>query len=144
MSKLDKALRDLPPDETTFVIDVIGEVTKRRFLGEFTCKIPTIKDQCMMDKHRSYLNGEFSDNLEPGTLKFNKMVAYLRYTLKDVPSFWKKVDMGYELRDPNVIEEVYNQVLAFEDKWLKQVWDDVPEETEEDGNEEKQNPQAEG
>lgn len=106
------------------MIDVTGEVTKKRYVGEFTCRIPRKKEQCLIDKHRAFLNGGMADQLEPGTLKFHHMVAYLRYTIDDkvCPKWWKDSDLGYEMFDVAVIEEVYNKVLEFEVEWLKQVW----------------------
>jgi hypothetical protein len=50
------------------------------------------------------------------------MIAYLRFTLIDTPLFWRNADLGYDLRDDNVIEAVYDEVMAFENEWLKKVW----------------------
>ena len=115
-------IEDLPETVHTFQLDVDGNVTKKRFLGEFTCKIPSIKDQAMIAKYEAALNGEFPVYLNAGVLKVHKQIAYLKFTLTDVPRFWRDSEGGYALRDPNVIEAVYNEVLAFEDKWMEQIW----------------------
>ena len=76
----------------------------------------------MAAKHEAMLNGEYGPFLPEGIRKMHKMIAYLRYTLIDCPTFWKEADLGYSLRDPNVVNEVYDQVLAHEDRWLEAIW----------------------
>ena len=119
---------ELPPMEKSFQIEVSGGFTKKRFVGDFTCRIPNIKDQCLIEKHRAFLNGDMVNQLPPGVLKTHQMIAYLRYTLTEYPKFWKDSDLGYELRDLNVIEDIYNKVLEFEESWMAQVWGDDREE----------------
>ncbi len=131
MSKT-KLPETLPDTTHVFEIDIVGRVTKKTYRGEFQCKIATIKDQAMIAKHEAMMNGEYPIYLDAGVKKIHKQIAYLRYTITDSPIFWKNADLGYDLRDDNVIEEVYNQVIAFENEWLAKIW----VEQEEDGNEE--------
>lgn len=128
-------LNEIPDTFHEFQIDLVGQVTKKRFLGEFKCKIPTLKDQALIDKHLVMLNGDNPMYLSPGVLKMHKMIAYCRFTLTETPSFWTKADLGYDLRDFNVIEGVYDNVIAFENKWLESIWgagDDDGSETKEE------------
>lgn len=124
MSKINKLSKDIPLAESTFVLDVIGDVTKKRFLGEFTCKIPRRKEQCLIDKHRAFLNGDLPQMLDAATLRYHHMISYLRYTIvtESCPKFWKESDLGYDLYDENVTKELYNKVLEFEESWLKEIW----------------------
>lgn len=122
MSKFNKLSKDIPPIECDFTIDIEGHVTKKRFVGEFTCKIPRKKEQCLIDKHRVFLNGGMPEQLSPETLRFHHWISYLRYTITESPKFWKDSDLGYELYDANVVEDVYNKVLDFEVEWLKEIW----------------------
>lgn len=131
MNKNNKLASELPDTTHVFQLDLQGRITKKRFLGEFRCKIPTIKDQAMIAKHNALLNGEFPIYLDAGIQKIHKMISYLRFTLTDYPVFWRDSDLGYELRDDNIIEAVYDEVIAFENKWLEQVWG------KNDGSEEK-------
>lgn len=132
MNKNNNLLREMPPDETIIQVDVIGRITKKRFLGEFRVRVPTLEDQSSMARHEANLNGDNGPFIPDGVQKINKMVSYLKYTILDAPIFWKDSNMGHALRDPNVIHEVYDQVLAFEDKWLKEIWG----EEEKDGSDE--------
>lgn len=119
--------KDIPELETQFQVEVIGKLTKKRFVGDFTCRIPNIKAQCSIDKHEAYLNGTNGYMLKPGTLKMHKMIAYLRFALvNEMPKWWKEADLGYELQDLNVIEEIYNKVLDFENKWIEAIWGEDP------------------
>lgn len=127
MNKNNELSKELPPDTKIIQVDVVGAITKRRFMGEFKCRIPTLEDQSSMARFEATLNGE---STALGTSRINKMIAYLKYTVLESPISWRESNMGHRLRDPNVVEEVYNQVLAFEDQWLKEVWG---EDEDEDG-----------
>lgn len=146
MNDISNLSKDLPSVEGEFQIDIEGELTKKRYLGEFTCKIMNKKERALVEKHKAYLNGEFAMQLDLVTLRYHHQVAYLRYALvKPYPKFWMNSDLGYELYDGNVVDEVYNKVLAFEEDWMRKVWGDeaiekikgtTPEKEAEDGGEE--------
>jgi hypothetical protein len=127
MSEINKLAKDLPDTTHEFQIDLIGRITKKQFLGEFKCKIPTIKDQALIAKHEANLNGDNPIFLDAGIKKVHKQIAYLRFTLVDTPLFWRNADLGYDLRDDNVIEAIYEEVLSFENEWLKEVWEQKDE-----------------
>lgn len=133
MNKINELSSTIPETTSRFQIDLVGQVTKTRYLGEFICKIPTIKDQAQIAKYEAYLNGENAVFLNQGVLNVHKWIAYLKYTLVDIPLFWKESELGYNLRDPNIIEAVYDEVLAFEQKWYEAIWGKG-----EDGSEEKE------
>lgn len=122
MSEVKDLPKKLPATEGTFFIDVVGEMTNQTFKGEFSCKIPNLRDQALISKHRAYLNGDLVAYLDAPTLRLHQMISYLRYTLTKFPSFWKESDQGYELMDQNVIEDVYNKALEFEEEWMSTVW----------------------
>ncbi len=123
----EKLLKDLPPSTHSFSLDVEGNVTKKKFKGEFSCKITNIKTNVLISKHKAFLNGDMADFLDPGALRMNHMISYLRFTLTEFPTWWKDSDMGYDLFDPNVVEEVYDNVLKFEESWTKEVWGEKEE-----------------
>lgn len=115
-------VKDIPSTEFNFQIEVVGNVTKKRYIGDFTSRIPRMKEQSMIEKHEAILNGNIPQFLPPGILKLHRMISYLRYTVTESPKFWKDADLGFELMDINVVEEVYNRVLANEEAWMKQIW----------------------
>lgn len=136
MSKVNNLPKSMPDTSYEFTISLQGSVTKKLYAGEFTCKIQNLKDQAMIAKHEAALNGDAPMFLPPGILKLNKMIAYLRYTLTEVPKFWRDNDLGYELKDFNIVEAVYDEVLAFEERWIKLVWapeEEVQEDSKDDG-----------
>lgn len=124
MNKVNSLSKSIPSPECEFIIDQVGEVTKKHYVGEFTCRIPSRKEQCLIDKHRAFLNGDLAAMLDGATLRFHHMISYLRYTLKtdSVPKFWKESDLGYELYDENVVKAIYDKVLEFEVNWLTEIW----------------------
>lgn len=128
MSNFANLKKSIPPTETSFTIQTEGNLTKTQFEGNFACKIPNVKTQAAIAKHRAMLNGGFDDGLDIGTRNLHHMISYLRYTLTETPKWWQEADMGYELFDINVIEEVYQRVLDFEKAWFEQIWGPAKEE----------------
>lgn len=123
MSDVNNLPTDIPPTTSEPIqIDLFGNFTKKRYLGEFVCRIPTLKDQSMIGRHESMLNGEFPIYLDPGVKKLHKWISHLKYTLVDFPSFWRDSELGFTLRDPNVVEAVYEAVIAYENKWYDAIW----------------------
>lgn len=121
--------KDLPSTTKDIPLEITGSITKRRFVGEFTCKIPNIDDQIMIAKAEANSNGQYPMYLESGVLKANKMLAYLKYTLVGpYPKFWQESNLGRQLRDLNVIEELYNKVIEFENEWTEKLWSEPKEE----------------
>lgn len=123
MSDIKDLKKSLPSMENSFsIVALEGILTKKQFEGNFTCKIPNMKTQALIAKHKAMLNGGMEASLDLGTRNLHHMLAYLRYTLTDYPKWWKENDLGYELFDINVIEEVYAKVLSFEKEWLESIW----------------------
>lgn len=124
MSKNIEIYKDLPEDEHTFYVDLKGNVTNTHYRGEFRCKIPRTKTHLEIDKHRAALCGDMVEYLQPSTVIMYKMLAYLRFTLKEYPSWWRESDLGGDLYDANVVEKVYDEVLTLEGEWLDKVYPD--------------------
>lgn len=142
MNNIKDLPKELPSMTYSFEIEVEGNVTRKAYDGEFTCRIPNNRDRSMISKHKAYLNGGFEIDISTDNL--HHMLAYLRYTLlgpdikkdmaKGYPNWWRDSDLGLDLYDDNVVEKVYAKVLNFESKWLKEVWGD-PEEKEAEADE---------
>lgn len=128
MSNIAGMKKSLPSIENSFSISVEGNLTKEQFDGNFICKIPNIKTQAAIAKHKAMLNGGFDDGLDISTRNMHHMISYLRYTLTEMPKWWKDEDYGYNLFDINVVESVYYKVLDFEKAWYEEVWGPVAKE----------------
>ena len=114
----------IPSKDSTFHIEIMGELTKTQYQGEFTCKILNHKGRALVDKHRAFLNGESPNQLELETLTLHHRIAHLRYALTKFPNWWLESDLGYELYDSNVVTEVYGKVMQAEREWYRLVWGD--------------------
>lgn len=136
MNKNNNLGSDVPNMNHQFIVESTGNITNKRYIGEFSYKIPNTKEQCLIAKHRAFLNGPNQDYLDAGTLKIHMKIAYLRYTLTDYPKWWKQADLGYELIDHNVIDDVYEKCIQFEEAWLKEIWGDEEDEKQEEESEE--------
>ena len=119
-----------PEDKHTFIIDVEGNITKKRYVGEFSCVIPNVKMQCEIAKYRAFLNGDVVDFLDISTKLTHQMISHLKFTIEDAPKWWKESENGYNLRDANVIQTIYDSVLEFEQAWMKEIWGEELESSE--------------
>lgn len=124
MEGLKNMPKKLPESSNDFEIDVKGIHTNQSFRGNFKCKIPTLRDQALISKHNAYLNGDVAQYLDFQTIKLHRMISYLKYVITESPKFWREADYGYELLDMNVVEEVYNKALEFEEAWMREIWGD--------------------
>lgn len=114
---------EIPDTRGHFQIVATGEMTKRQYVGEFFPKILNQKERAFVAKHLAFLNGEHAAFLDLATQNLHLMISYLRFALTaPYPPFWLTSDLGYELYDSNVIREVYNKTLEFEENWFKEVW----------------------
>lgn len=121
MSFKDTIKKSIPDTEHSFILDLQGNLTKYRYVGDFTCKIATHKDKSSIGRHKAMLNGEFP-LLDIKVAEMHHMIAFLRYTLIKFPDWWSESDYGFSLYDSNVVEALYDKVLAFEEKWYNQIW----------------------
>lgn len=122
MMPVDNLPKNLPEMETTFEIDVEGNMTKRRYQGTFTFRIPNMRTRAAADKERARLNEVAPELLDETVADFHQMVSYLRLTLIQVPDWWKASHEGYDLFDANVVTQVYIKVMQFEKEWMEKVW----------------------
>ena len=122
MSDYKYLSKELPDMEKSFIISLTGEFTRTKFEGEFKCRIPNNETKTKVSKYRAMLNEGLDDHLDIGTRNYHQMIAYLKYTLVKFPDFWEETNSGMQLYDVNIVEEVYNKVLAFEEEWVSKVW----------------------
>lgn len=108
-----------------FQIDIVGIQTKKRFMGDFKCQILNIKDRAKVERHNAMLNGGDGAGISGSILMLHWMLSYLRYALIETPKFWEESDQGYELNDANVIKEIYENVIEFENEWHESIWGKV-------------------
>lgn len=128
MNNLSSLPKSLPEMVNSFDIEIEGSLTKTKYSGNFSCQIPNLRTQALIAKHKAMLNAGLEDILDIATQNLHHMVSYLKYTLVEVPKFWEESACGYDLFDINVVEDIYNKVLEFEEAWSVSIWGDPKEE----------------
>lgn len=116
-----KALAKLPSMEFEFDLQVLGSESGVNWVGKFKYKRPSLGARSRIDVMRTRLNGDL-ENLSQEVRDFNEACSHLRYTLSDFPEWWNECAYGLELYDGNVISEIYNKCMDFEDDWKKKVF----------------------
>jgi hypothetical protein len=124
MSNLKHLPKSIPAKDFEFQFDSTGALTNERYFGDFKCKIPNLKKQSEIAKHKAFLNAGYDATLDQGTKNIHHMVSYLKHTITSAPQWFYDSDGCYDLFDNNVIEDLYGEVLKREEEWIKQVWPD--------------------
>ena len=113
--------RDPLDQNTAFEIEVRGNETKSLFTGKFKYTRPTLGARTRIAATLARLNGDVENLNNYEVEKLNTCLAYLRHTIVDCPEWWRDSLFGMELYDSNVIEEVYNKCIEFEEKWKTKI-----------------------
>ena len=112
---------ELPNMNHEFRLSVRGRETGKLYEGEFIYTRPNLFKKAQIDKMKTRLNGDLK-NLPFETQVFHQMVATLYNCLTKCPEWWKDCNYGQDLYDVEVIEEVWREVMTFEDTWNKKVY----------------------
>ena len=110
----------LPKMEFSFDVAVNGNQTNVAYTGTFIYKRPTIGDRSRIDVMNKRLNGDLL-TLENETMLFNEAISHLRFTLIEYPEWWKAANLGMDLYDANVVVEIYNKCVDFEEVFMKRL-----------------------
>jgi hypothetical protein len=113
----------LPKMEHSFSINVNGRETGVVYVGDFLFVRPTLGDRSKIDVMHKRLNGDLT-TLNNDTFKFNEAISYLRFSLKEFPTWWEDSGMGINLYDSNVVVEVYNKCVEYEADFLAKLHGD--------------------
>ena len=112
---------ELPKNEATFDVDVLGDTTFKNYNGQFTCRcILNLGQKHSMELEKSRLLGSYTNPTED--LKgLATIFANLRAKLVDGPEWWKQSLGGSAINDENILIELYRKVEKAEDEWRQKV-----------------------
>lgn len=115
----------LPAMEHKFSIQIVGEESNLNWAGEFLYRRPTLRERTMIDVMEKRMNGDLL-TIDPEVSGFNQAISHLRFTLKEVPDWFRDTDMGGNLYDGNVVLEIFNKCMEFEAAWRKKAFGGKP------------------
>jgi len=107
--------------EHSFDIQVTGAETREIFIGKFKYRRPSCGARSRIAAMRARLNNDLT-TLDEDTSDFNMAISHLRFTLDDFPQWWADAAFGIDLYDANVVAEIYNRCMAFEEEWKTKVY----------------------
>lgn len=120
-----------------FTIDYLSDVDNMRYQGTFTCKKLSIRDLAALGVRKSQLNGGmYYDPEKPGfgvddsTDDLNAMIAQLELSITRSPTWWNLDD----ITDLKLLSEVYQEVVSFENSFLRSNREAVRQQQESVGN----------
>src|ERR1700677_3705622 len=106
---------ELPKNEATFDVDVLGDTTFKHYSGSFTCRcVLSMGQKHGMELEKSRLLGSYTNPTED--LKgLATIFAILRAKVVDGPEWWKQSSGGATISDENILIELYDQLEKAED-----------------------------
>jgi hypothetical protein len=116
---MDKTYK-LPQMELKFKIQTKGKETQINWAGEFMYRRPTLGERSLIENMRARLSGDLR-TIDQDVDYVNTAIAHLRYTLREYPDWWKDTGWGLQLYDTNIVLEIYDRCIEFENDWAKKV-----------------------
>lgn len=110
----------LPKMNHNFDINVNGKETGVTFVGNFRYKRPSLGDRSRIEVMLRRLSGDLF-TIDQNIQLFNEAVSHLKYTLEEFPDWWKESNFGLDLYDSNVVIEIYNECMSYEENFLKKL-----------------------
>ena len=114
--------KSLPNMEHRFQIQIVGDKSRINWVGEFLYKRPTLGELSQIAQMKASLSGDLA-TIDIEYVSLNHMIAYLRYTLRDFPTWWESSNFGTGLYDFNVVDAIYDKCIEFEKEWEKKIHD---------------------
>ena len=114
---------ELPKNESTFEVAVVGDTTYKKYDGQFTVRcVLTMGQKHGMELEKTRLMGNHASPTED--LKGLAIIfANLRAKITDAPEWWKQSVGGATISDENVLIELFDQVEKAEKEWRQKVRD---------------------
>lgn len=110
----------LPSMEHDFDISVMGDRSGTLYEGKFKYKRPNLGQMRQARTLRAHLNEDLK-NLDDDTLLLNEMMSWLSVSIMEAPTWWQ--NNGWDLMDMNVVEEIYAEVLKYENSFNQKIQD---------------------
>jgi hypothetical protein len=114
---------ELPKNEATFEVDIVGDTTFKQYQGQFTCRcVLSMGQKHSMELEKSRLLGSSvnkTDELEGMAVIF----ATIRAKIIDSPEWWKQSLGGSSINDENALMAVFDNVEKAEKEWRQKVKD---------------------
>ena len=112
---------DLPDKNSVFDFDHVGELTGKRYEGQFSVKcVLNIAQKHALELEKTRLLGNFA-NPTDGLSGLAVLLSNLRHRISDGPEWWKQSSGGSSLEDEDVLIELYDKVMAAEVEWREKL-----------------------
>jgi hypothetical protein len=112
---------ELPNNESTFDVDVVGETTFKHYEGQFTVRcVLNMGQKHAMELERTRLLGNYANPTEELS-GIAIIFASLRAKVTDGPEWWKQSVSGTTIKDENVLIDIYGKAVKAETEWREKV-----------------------
>lgn len=120
----------LPKNEGAFDFQHVGELTGKKYEGQFTVKcVLNLADKRLLEIEKSRLT---ADLMNPtGNLSaLGAVIANLRVRVIDGPDWFNQAIMSLDILDEEVVFELYGKCLEKSDEWRNDIKAKAEEKTQ--------------
>jgi hypothetical protein len=108
---------NLPKNQKSFDIDLVGDTTGLEYKGTFTVKCAlSISEKHKMELERTRLSSDYA-NPTNGLSGIAIAMSSLSVRIIEAPAWWKNTNNGSDILDENVIFEIFDKSLEMERLW---------------------------
>lgn len=120
----------LPKNESGFDFEHVGEITGKKYDGQFTVKcMLNLADKRILEIEKSRLTADLQN--PTGNLSaLGAVIANLRVRIIDGPDWYNQAIMSLDILDEELIFELYAKCLKKSEEWRQSVKDKLEEKTE--------------
>ena len=120
----------IPKNESGFDFVHIGEITGKKYDGQFTVKcMLNLADKRMLEIEKSRLTADLQN--PTGNLNaLGTVIANLRIRIIDAPDWYNQLINNLDTLDEELIFELYTQCLKKSDEWRESVKAKMEEKSE--------------
>ena len=112
---------ELPKNEATFSVDLVGDTTMKRYEGQFTVRcVLNMGQKHAMELEKNRLMGGF-DAPTNALAGMAVLLSSIRAKVIDSPEWWKQSGAGASLSDDNILVVLYDKIIEAENAWRQKV-----------------------
>lgn len=111
----------LPKNESTFDFSHVGELTGKKYEGQFTVKcVLNLADKRLLEIEKSRLTADLAN--PTGNLSaLGAVIANLRVRIMDAPDWFNQSIMTLDILDEEIVFELYSECLKKSEEWRQSI-----------------------
>ena len=106
-------------DTIAFTVEVTGDLTNKKWFGKFAAKATlSHRDKLARDRLRREYLGEKAEDASAEARATAAIFSELGVRLMTTPEWWVAADNGLDLKDSNLVSEIFKGAMKIENDFI--------------------------